>query len=120
MLMKDVIGTLVRDISRRAGWTADIGPRAGLAAAGLVAVLAFALLRPTMSTDVLIPFIATLLFLMACVALHFALRAGPDARSARLTYWDVSGLLTFAGICAAALIEPESVVQLIGTGDRAE
>ncbi len=25
------------------------------------------------------------------------------ARPTRLTYWDVSGLLTFAGICIAAL-----------------
>ena len=118
--MKDVIGTLVRDLSRRAGWTADIGPRTGLATAGLVAVLVFALLRPVMSNDVLIPFIATLLFLMACVALHFALRDEANARATRLTYWDVSGLLTFAGICAAALIEPESVVRLVAAGDRTE
>jgi hypothetical protein len=117
--MKDVIGTLVRDLSRRAGWTAGIGPQAALTTSGLVAILVFALLRPVMSTDVLIPFIATLFFLMACVALHFALRE-VSVRSARLTYWDVSGLLTFAGICVAALIEPESLVRLIATGDRAE
>jgi hypothetical protein len=118
--MKDVIGTLVRDLTRRAGWTTDMGPRAALVTAGLAAVLAFALLRPVMSTDVLIPFIATLFFFMACVAFHFALRDESVARTARLTYWDVSGLLTFAGICAAALIEPDSLVRLVAAGDRTE
>lgn len=118
--MKDVIGTLVRDISRRAGWTADIGPRTALTSAGLLAIAAFALLRPVMSSDVLIPFIATLFFLKACLALHFAWREPDGARSARLTYWDVSGVLTFAGICVAALIEPESLVRLVAAGDRPE
>jgi hypothetical protein len=118
--MKDVFGTLVRDLSRRAGWTAGIGPHTALTTSGLVAILAFAVLRPVMSTDVLIPFIATLFFLMACIALHFALREQSDARPARLTYWDVSGLLTFAGICAAALIEPDALVRLVAAGDRPE
>jgi hypothetical protein len=118
--MKDVIGTLVRDLSRRTGWSADIGPRAGIVTAGLVAIVAFALLRPVMSSDVLIPFIATLFFLMASIALHFALRDTSEARSARMTYWDVSGLLTFAGLCAAALIEPDSLVRLVGANDRGE
>ena len=42
------------------------------------------------------------------------------ARSTRLTYWDVSGLLTFAGICIATFIEPEGLVRLVSTDNRPE
>jgi hypothetical protein len=118
--MKDVIGTLVRDLSRRAALGAGPGPQVALIAAGLVAVAAFAALQPIMSNETLIPFFATMFFLMACLTLHFALREESGARSVRLSYWDVSGLLTFAGICVATLIEPEGLVRLVTADNRSE
>lgn len=118
--MKDVIGTLVRDLSRRAGVAGGIGPQTALVAAVLVAVAGFATLRPVMPNGTLIPFLATLCFLMACLALHFALREDANARSARLTYGDVSGLLTFAGICIATLIEPEALVRWVSADNRTD
>ncbi len=73
--MKDVIGTLVRDLSRRAGCRPSVsGRRPRSRPPFWWRSLAFALLRPVMPNDALIPFMATLFFLMACVALHFALR----------------------------------------------
>jgi mannose/fructose/N-acetylgalactosamine-specific phosphotransferase system component IIC len=119
--MKDVIGTLVRDLSRRAALGPGLGPQAALIAAGLVAVAGFAALQPIMPSETLIPFLATLFFLMACLTLHFALREEAGSRSsAPLTYWDVSGLLTFAGICVATLIEPEGLVRLVTADNRSE
>ena len=118
--MKDVIGTLVRDLSRRAGVAVDVGPQTALVAAILAPVAGFAILRPVMPNDSLIPFLATLCFLMACLALHFALRETANARSARLNYWDVSGLLTFAGICIATFIEPEALVRWVSADNRPE
>ena len=118
--MKDVIGTLVRDLSRRAGVAVGVGPQTALVAAVLVAVAGFAILRPVMPDDSLIPFLATLCFLMACLALHFALREAANARSTRLTYGDVSGLLTFVGICIATFIEPEGLVRLVSADNRSE
>jgi uncharacterized membrane protein len=118
--MKDVIGTLVRDLSRRAGAAVGVGPQTALATAVLVAVAGFVILRPVMPNDTLIPFLATLCFFMACLALHFALREDANGQSTRLTYWDVSGLLTFAGICIATFIEPEGLVRLVSTDNRPE
>ena len=114
--MKFVIGTLVRDVSR---WAA-IGPQAALAAACLAAVAAFALLQPTLHADVVLPTITFLFFLMACIAALLAWLDGGNSRSPRLTYWDVSGLLTFIGICIAAAVEPEELVRLVAAGNRAE
>ena len=118
--MKDVIGTLVRDLSRRAGFETGFGPQVAFAAAGLVGIVWFVALQPMMPADTLAPFFATLCFLLACLALHLAFREGASALSARLTYWDVSGFLTFAGICVAALIEPEGLVRLVTADDRPE
>ena len=39
-----------------------------------------------------------------------------SAHQAGLSYWDVAGALTFIGICVAATIEPDRLVELIWSG----
>jgi len=39
--------------------------------------------------------------------------AKPKARPARITYWDIAGALTFIGIVAALLSDPDQVVPLM-------
>jgi hypothetical protein len=46
-------------------------------------------------------------------------RQETPSRTRLLNYWDVSGLLTFIGICLAAVIEPEALAQLVAVDDRA-
>ncbi len=57
---------------------------------------------------------ATLLFGLAALAALVAWSRGATGRH-RLTYWDTAGALTFIGIGAAALIDPEQMLRLIET-----
>lgn len=42
----------------------------------------------------------------------------PKLRADTVTYWDVSGALTLAGICAALFSEPDQVIPLIESASR--
>jgi hypothetical protein len=117
--MKFAIGPLVRDVSQWAGRSA-IGPQVALAAACLAAVAAFALLQPTLHADAVLPTMTFLFYLMACIAVLLAWLDGGSSNSSRLTYWDVSGLLTLIGICIAAAVEPEAMGRLVAAGNRAD
>ena len=117
--MTHTIGPLTRDLSRQTGRSA-IGPQVTLALAGLAAVAAALLMRPILPPDALLPAVATVFFLLAGITVLPAWLDGGHARSSLLTYWDVSGLLTVAGICLAAAVEPEQLVRLIAADSRAE
>jgi hypothetical protein len=88
-----------------------LGPGAKFAAAILLALGAATMPAMVPPTAVL-PVIATLLFLTACVAALFGWLGGQGARAGGLTYWDVAGALTFIGICVAATIDPNQLVEL--------
>jgi len=65
--------------------------------------LPFALVLPLFSVAVI-----------ACAGAVAALAwAQPKARPARITYWDIAGALTFIGIVAALLSDPDQVVPLM-------
>jgi hypothetical protein len=49
-------------------------------------------------------------------ALSWALREASGPR--HITYWDVAGALTFVGICAAALVQPEQLVGIAESTPR--
>jgi hypothetical protein len=89
-----------------------------LAASGLAAVLALFLLQRIVSADALLPVLVITFFLMACVAALFAWH--DRGRRRRLTYWDVSGLLTLIGILLASAVEPDQLVRLVEAGPGAE
>ena len=73
-------------------------------------------MQPSIAREALVPAAAMLLFIFAAtVALIAWLR--PVARR-HFTYWDAAGVLTFIGICAAATVEPEQMVQLIAGAER--
>jgi predicted benzoate:H+ symporter BenE len=71
--------------------------------AGAVTVLPGALLAPLAST--------VLLVMAAAAALAGWLREG-EVNAARVTYWDAAGALTFVGIGAAALVDPEQLARV--------
>jgi len=79
----------------------------------LVAGAAWLFAERTFSSDAIMPIVATLLFLLAAAtAIVWRREAGA---SDRVTYWDVAGALTFIGIGAATLIEPEQMLRLIAS-----
>jgi hypothetical protein len=92
----------------------SLGPPVIFAAALAVAAVAWIFASQTFSSDATLPLVATLLFVLAALATLMAWRhaALPPQR---LTYWDVAGALTFIGIGAAALIDPEQMLRLVAT-----
>jgi hypothetical protein len=71
--------------------------------AGAVTALPGALVEPAAST--------LLLVMAAAAALAGRLR-GSGVDAARVTYWDAAGALTLVGIAAAALVDPDQLVQV--------
>lgn len=117
--MKLAIGTPARELSRPVGREA-VGPEIALAAAGLVAIAGFKLVQPMLPEAAVLPLVVTAFFVMAAAAAVWAGRSGGLSRIRQLDYWDVSGLLTFIGICLATVIEPEGLTQLVAAHDRGE
>lgn len=116
--MKLAIGTTAREISQRASREA-VGPEIALAGGCLLTIAVFKLLQPTLPDAAMLPLIVSIFFVMAASAAFWAWWRGTPSRTRLLNYWDVSGLLTFIGICLAAVIEPEALAQLVAADDRA-
>jgi hypothetical protein len=116
--MKLALGTAAREISRRARLDV-VGPEIALAGAGLFAIGVFKLTQSIVPDAAMLPMIVSLFFVMAAAAGFWAWRQGTPSRTRQLNYWDVSGLLTFVGICLAVVIEPEALGQLIAADSRA-
>jgi hypothetical protein len=97
---------------------------AGIVEANLPAMLAAILgavlivtvtLRPVLSADALLPAVTTLLFGAAA-----ATGAGAMIRGRSGVLRDVAGLLTFLGVVAAALIEPDQMMRLVSIAPDAD
>jgi uncharacterized membrane protein YfbV (UPF0208 family) len=98
------------------------GPAVVLGAACLATLAVTAAATRMLSPDAVLPAIATALLALSAVVALIAWQRGSGRASAQQrmlpSYWDVAGLLTFVGICVAALIEPDAMAQLIETSDR--
>jgi drug/metabolite transporter (DMT)-like permease len=92
------------------------GPVLVLAGALAATLTAAAVWQPSIAREAVVPAAATLLFVFAAgVALLAWLRPVPHRH---FTYWDAAGVLTFIGICAAATVEPEQMMQLVTGAER--
>jgi drug/metabolite transporter (DMT)-like permease len=92
------------------------GPVLALTGALAATLAAAAVLQPSIAREALVPAAATLLLIFAAaVTLVAWLRPVPRRH---FTYWDAAGVLTFIGICAAATVEPEQMVQLVAGTER--
>jgi hypothetical protein len=69
----------------------------------------------TPAADLVVPIVATLLFVFAAALAGVAWRRGGE-NVARVTYADVAGALTLIGICVAATIEVEQLVRVVASG----
>ena len=90
----------------------DVGPQVLFAGALLLAAAAWIFAVRIYSGDMTLPFVVTLIFGLAAIAALVAWTRGNMPRH-RITYWDVAGALTFIGIGAAALIDPEQMLRLV-------
>jgi hypothetical protein len=91
-----------------------LGPPAAFAAAVLSAFAVMLLGAATLPRDVVVPLTSMLLFAVAgAVALVAWSHGRPSRQAQHVTYWDVAGALTFIGICAAALVDPDQLLRLV-------
>ena len=97
-------------------WAQDrataVGPQAGFFVALFIAVAGWGLSRATMTPDLVMPIVATLILAFAAVFGAIAWRHGA-MDSGGVTFRDVAGALTLIGLCAAAAIEPDQMVRLV-------
>ena len=95
--------------------TADTDPAVGttlaLAISGTVLSAAFVISAWALPSQLVLPVMClAALATAAVVALVAWTRRTPDRRHP--TYWEIAGALTFIGMCAAILSEPDQVVRL--------
>jgi hypothetical protein len=86
------------------------------AAAMLLALTTALGLRTVLSLDALAPAVATLLFGLAAATAGSALLCRGDR--ARVTWFDIAGVLTFVGVAITILIEPDQMVRLVTFSDQ--
>jgi hypothetical protein len=97
------------------------GPQVTFAVVLLIAFAVLVVSTTMLPSDFVVPLTSTLLFVLAgLVALVAWSRGRPseqapgnDQATLQVTYWDVAGALTFIGICAASLIDPDQMVRLM-------
>jgi len=100
---------------RRATQAAVGGPHV-LAAATLAGGLAtFAVLLWLLPAPLVLPAISALLLAAACAIVLIAWRR-PRPHQSLLSYWDLAGAVTFIGIAAALLSEPDQALPLFEAG----
>src|SRR4029450_9037845 len=82
-------------------WTR--GPEVTFAAAVLIVFAAVAACWRTLPSDLVLPVISTLLFVLASLVALVASCWGRASLQRETTYWDVAGALTFIWVCCALL-----------------
>ena len=92
-----------------------VGPQLAFAAAILAGLVAWVGLPMTVPADLVVPIVATLLFVFAAALAGIAWRRGGE-KLATVTYADVAGALTLIGICVAATIEPGQLMRIVASG----
>jgi hypothetical protein len=98
--------------SRRAAHPVIHGPQE-LAVATLVAGIGtFAVLLWLLPAPLILPAISVLLLAAACGIALLAWRR-PRPHQSQLSYWDLAGAVTFIGIVAALLSEPDQALPLL-------
>lgn len=95
----------------------ETDPRLGFAIAILACGLGWAVAARVLPPDAVIPTVSTLMLGFAALFGVIAWRREPKD-SSNVTYADVAGALTLIGLFAAATIEPEQLVRLVGDDSR--
>ena len=95
---------------------AGTDPRLGFAAAILACVLGWSVATRMLPPDAVMPAVSTLLLLFAVLFGVIAWRRG-RMNPGEVSFADVAGALTLIGLFAAATIEPEQLVRLVGRAE---
>lgn len=102
---------------RPAPGTGLLGPQAAFLLAAGATFAAIWLLGLYWPAPLILPVASLALLAFAGLVAALACRL-PKPRADTVSYWDVSGALTLAGICAALFSEPDQVIPLIEHATR--
>ena len=106
-----------RVAGQRKHWT--LGPPVCFAVAASTSLAGLVLAAATLPHDLVLPLTSGLFLVLAGVVAFIAWSGGrPEGQAAQVTYWDVAGALTFIGICAASLVDPDQMVRLVEGAHR--
>jgi hypothetical protein len=95
-----------------------LGPQVTCAAAVLAAFAALTVCATTLPRDFVLPMMSMIFFILAALVALVASSSERASDEAALTHWDVAGLLTFIGICAASQVDPDQMVRLVEGANR--
>jgi hypothetical protein len=95
---------------------AGTDPRLGFAAAILAGALGWFVATRMLPADAVMPAVSTLLLVLAALFAALAWWRG-RMNAGEVSFADVAGALTLIGLFAAATIEPEQLVRLVGRDD---
>lgn len=90
-----------------------LGPRLAAGVAGLVLLAAFLAAASSLPRPLVLPILSLAALGIAAAVALFAWRRPIQRDAEHVTYWDVAGALTFLGVSAATLSEPEHFWPLI-------
>jgi hypothetical protein len=94
---------------RRDRWD---GPQVMLAALTVVGAAAAGLSAWMLPVALVLPILSILVIAAAGLTALIAWMRPQRRSSDRITYWDIAGALTFIGLCAALLSDPEQALPL--------
>ncbi|HKA75169.1 MAG TPA: hypothetical protein VKE26_25430 [Xanthobacteraceae bacterium] len=92
---------------------ASVGPPAAFVTALLIAFAPLALSRLVLPHDLALPLASTLLLVLAAPIALVGWKRGRPAGRDSITYLDVAGALTFIGIFAATLMDPDQMMRIV-------
>jgi hypothetical protein len=98
--------------------TDERGPRLSFALALIVVAAGAIALFWNGAADFVLPAVSTLFLALAAPVAFLAWQRNLPRTGTRVTYWDVAGALTFIGICAGALIDPDQMARIVETNPR--
>lgn len=91
--------------------TSQLGPPLALAAGLAAAVAALALFSQRLHGDLVPAALSGMFFVLAAVIAALTWRR--PRKTPRLSYWDVAGVFTLIGVCIAATVEPEQMINIV-------
>ncbi|HEY6755587.1 MAG TPA: hypothetical protein VI077_12920 [Pseudolabrys sp.] len=95
------------------------GPEFAFAGTLLVAFAAMVAGTKMLPSDLVLPVVSTIFFVLACLVALVASLHDRACEQSRMTYWDVAGALTLFGICVASQVDAEQMVRFVeGTHHR--
>jgi uncharacterized membrane protein (DUF4010 family) len=117
-LFKEETMASTRPLPSRSSRGETAGPTVAAIVIGAALLAALAVSAWSLPPALVLPAFSLIALGIACAMALLAWRQPGAANGRRVSYWDLAGALTFLGLCAAILSEPEQVLPLLEEAKR--